>query len=40
MVDAGTKPDDGAIVKLYKYMRKNEDCGGVCGEIEVDLTDG
>ena len=23
----------------YKYMTKNEDCGGCCGEIEVDLNE-
>ena len=39
MLDIGTRPDDYAIAKLYKYMIKNKDCGGCCGEIEVDLTE-
>jgi cellulose synthase/poly-beta-1,6-N-acetylglucosamine synthase-like glycosyltransferase len=39
MLDIGTKPDNYAVAQLYKYMLKNEDCGGCCGEIEVDLTD-
>ena len=38
MLDIGTKPDDYAIAKLYKYMRNNKDCGGCCGEIVVDLA--
>ena len=39
MLDIGTKPDNYAVAKLYKYMLKSDDCGGCCGEIEVDLTD-
>jgi len=37
MLDIGTRPDDYAITKLYKYMVQNENCGGCCGEIEVDF---
>ena len=39
MLDVGTRADDNAILKLYKYMSVNPLCGGTCGEIEVDLTD-
>lgn len=39
MLDIGTRADDNAILRLYKYMTVNEMCGGCCGEIEVDLTD-
>jgi len=39
MLDIGTRPDDYAIAKLYKYMLNNESCGGCCGEIEVDFTE-
>ena len=39
MLDIGTKADDYAIMKLYKYMTFNRNCGGCCGEIEVDLND-
>lgn len=39
MLDIGTRADDYAIAKLYKYMLQNKDCGGCCGEIEVDLTE-
>mmetsp|Transcript_16094 Transcript_16094/g.27181 ORF Transcript_16094/g.27181 Transcript_16094/m.27181 type:complete len:451 (-) Transcript_16094:1582-2934(-) len=38
MLDIGTRPDDYAIAKLYKYMINNSKCGGCCGEIEVDFT--
>lgn len=38
MLDIGTRPDDYAIAKLYKYMINNKKCGGCCGEIEVDFT--
>jgi len=36
-LDVGTKTDDYAIVKLFKHMSNNPDCGGCCGEIEVDI---
>jgi cellulose synthase/poly-beta-1,6-N-acetylglucosamine synthase-like glycosyltransferase len=38
MLDIGTRPDIHAVYKLYKYMRSNPDCGGCCGEIEVDFS--
>jgi cellulose synthase/poly-beta-1,6-N-acetylglucosamine synthase-like glycosyltransferase len=38
MLDIGTRADDYAIAKLYKYMKNNENCGGCCGEIEVDFS--
>lgn len=38
MLDIGTRPDDYAIAKLYKYMINNKKCGGCCGEIEVDFS--
>ena len=37
MLDVGTRPDDNAILKLTKHMLNNPDCGGCCGEIEVDF---
>ena len=37
MLDIGTKAEDNAILKLYKYMEMHATCGGCCGEIEVDL---
>lgn len=37
MLDIGTRPDDYAITKLYRYMMLNPECGGCCGEIEVDF---
>ena len=39
MLDIGTRPDDYAIAKLYKYMLFNSQCGGCCGEIEVDFSE-
>ena len=39
MLDIGTKADDYAVAKLYKYMLQSPECGGCCGEIEVDLTE-
>ena len=39
MLDIGTKADDYAILKLFKYMKLNDTCGGCCGEIEVDLSE-
>ena len=39
MLDIGTKADEYAIAKLYKYMQIEPNCGGTCGEIEVDLTE-
>lgn len=38
MLDIGTRPDKQSVYKLYKYMRNCRDCGGCCGEIEVDLS--
>ena len=38
MLDIGTRPDKHAVYKLYKYMRKHVECGGCCGEIEVDFS--
>lgn len=41
MLDCGTKPVDYALAKLYKYMdhEDNKDCGGCCGEIEVEFEE-
>lgn len=39
MLDCGTRADDYAIAKLYQYMTKYPECGGCCGEIEVDLDE-
>ena len=37
MLDIGTRPNDFALTKLMKYMHANKNCGGSCGEIEVDF---
>ena len=39
MLDIGTRPDDNAISLLMKYMKAKKNCGGCCGEIEVDFSD-
>lgn len=39
MLDIGTRADDFAIAKLFKYMDTHDKCGGSCGEIEVDLEE-
>ena len=39
MLDIGTRIGDYALIKLYAHMINDENCGGCCGEIEVDLTD-
>ena len=39
MLDIGTRADDYALAKLYKYMQAQPTCGGCCGEIEVDLDE-
>ena len=36
-IDIGTKADEGAITKLFKFMNQNPKCGGCVGEIEADL---
>ncbi len=38
LLDIGTEVRDGAIDKLLGYMGKHPDCGGACGEVEVDTT--
>lgn len=38
MLDIGTRPDHHSVYKLYKYMTLHKDCGGCCGEIEVDFS--
>ena len=38
MLDIGTRADKRAVYKLYRYMRKSPNCGGCCGEIEVELN--
>jgi len=38
MLDVGTEAEETSILKLYKYMVQNPNCGGCCGEIEVDLN--
>ena len=37
MLDIGTQMDEYALMKLYAHMKADEDCGGCCGEIQVDL---
>ena len=38
MLDTGTQIDEYALMKLYRHMENDNDCGGCCGEIEVDLN--
>lgn len=38
MLDIGTRPDKHSVYKLYKYMNYHKNCGGCCGEIEVDFS--
>ena len=38
MLDIGTRADNYAIAKLFKYMKNSPNCGGCCGEIEVDFS--
>jgi len=38
MLDIGTRPDLHSVYKLYKYMETHPNCGGSCGEIEVDIS--
>ena len=38
MLDIGTKPTEYALCKLYRHMVLEKQCGGCCGEIEVDLN--
>jgi chitin synthase len=38
MLDIGTRPEKHSFYKLYKYMIKHNNCGGCCGEIEVDFS--
>ena len=37
MIDTGTQPHEYTIMKLYAHMQADPDCGGCCGEIEIDL---
>jgi chitin synthase len=37
MLDIGTRPLKNSLVTLYKYIMARPDCGGCCGEIEVDM---
>ena len=38
LIDLGTESRPNSISKLYKYMEANPNCGGCCGEIEVDTA--
>ena len=38
MLDIGTRPDNYALQKLYNFMLQHPQAGGVCGEIEVDIS--
>ena len=38
MLDIGTRPGISSVYKMYRYMVRNDDCGGCCGEIEVEMT--
>ena len=38
MLDIGTMPAENSLLKLYAHMQADVNCGGCCGEIEVDLA--
>ena len=37
LLQTGVRPGDTSIFKLYKYMISKPDCGGICGEMEIDF---
>ena len=37
LLDAGTKPQKGSINKLYALMESQDDIGGACGDLGVEL---
>jgi cellulose synthase/poly-beta-1,6-N-acetylglucosamine synthase-like glycosyltransferase len=37
LVDCGTKPMGDSILRLFSYMERNPNCGGSCGEIQVEM---
>lgn len=39
LLDIGTEPINGAISKLLNHMNLDLNCGGCCGEIEVETKD-
>lgn len=38
LFDIGTRPEKDSLLKLYRHMEIKKDCGGCCGEIEVDMS--
>lgn len=38
LFDIGTRPEKDSVIKLYNNMKLKPDCGGCCGEIEVDMS--
>ncbi len=39
LVDIGTKPEENSLSKLVTYLDQHPHCGGVCGEIQVDMDE-
>jgi chitin synthase len=39
LVDIGTQPLENSLSVLFDYLETHPFCGGVCGEIEVDIDD-
>lgn len=37
LLDVGLKPKEDAIYKMWAYMDKNPQCGGVCGYMGLDI---
>lgn len=35
LLDVGLKPEGQAIMKMYHYLRKHKDTGGVCGYLNL-----
>jgi len=37
LLDTGLRPQHSAIFKMYHYMKKHPDVGGVCGYMKLKL---
>jgi hypothetical protein len=40
LLDIGTEALPDSINKLYKLMKNNDNIGGCCGDMELDISDG
>ena len=37
LLDVGLRPEHNALYKMYKYMKNNEEVGGVCGYMGLKI---